>query len=305
MRWNDGQVGERPFAALDLHAFRRNEFQQMADRRGKHVLPALVVVTMAREAAQYTRDIVRDGGLFSDDQFFGHGRRRLQKGERRRSGSSPREAQNDKSNRNAKQETAIRSAVRDATPREARPSDTGSQPGILMYLAFFAVGKQLVQDQRVDVASPRPQDHENDHLQLVQTHYFVGQSHHALDDEFAQQRREDPGAFEKRDEPPALQRELGELVRGISAKGESRIERLRRAVIGGAREQVQPVERVVDVVVLESGRMQLALERILIGVGPGLVVIFEEVNEYVEHSRSILRRCVGINLRGGSLFFLP
>src|SRR5712691_2011082 len=289
MRRNDRQVGERPFAALDLHAFRRNEFQQMADRRGEHVIPAFVVVTVAREAAQYTRDIVRDGGLFGDDQFFGHGRKRLQKGEQRKSGSPPREAQNDKSNRNATQETATR----------GRSSDTGLPPGTLVYLAHFAVGEQLVQDQRVDVASPRPQDHEDDHLQLVQTHDFVGQSHHALDDEFAQQRREDLRAFEKRDEPPAFQRELGELVRGISAKGESRIERLRKAVIGGAREQVQPVERVVDVVVLESGRVQLALERILIGVGPGLVVVFEEVNEYVEHSRSIFRRCVGIKLRGG------
>src|SRR6266568_4248989 len=271
MRRNDRQVGERPFAALDLHAFRRNEFQQMADRRGEHVIPAFVVVAVAREAAQYTRDIVRHGGLFGDDQFFGHGRKRLQKGEQRKSGSPPREAQNDKSNRNATQETATR----------GRSSDTRT----LVYLAHFAVGEQLVQDQRVDVASPRPQDHEDDHLQLVQTHDFVGQSRHALDDEFAQQRREDLDAFEKRDEPPALRRELGELVRGISAKGESRIERLRKAVIGGAREQVQPVERVVDVVVLESGRVQLALERILIGISLGLVVVFEEIDEYVEHSR--------------------
>ncbi len=47
--------------------------------------------------------------------------------------------------------------------------------------------------------------------------------------------------------------------------------------------RIQPIQRVLDVVVLEAGRMQLALERILIGVGFRLVVILEKVDKYVEH----------------------
>src|SRR2546426_3779595 len=75
MRRNDRKVGKRPFAALDLHAFRRDEFQQMADRRREHIIPALVIIAVAREATQSPRDVVRDGGLFGDDEFFGHRKR--------------------------------------------------------------------------------------------------------------------------------------------------------------------------------------------------------------------------------------
>src|SRR6266571_3197864 len=112
MRRNDRKVGKRPFAALDLHALRRYELQQMADRRREHIIPALVIITVAREAPQRPRDVVRDGGLFGDDEFFGHGEKD-RRGEPYESSSPAREAQNDKSNRNAKQETATRSRSSD------------------------------------------------------------------------------------------------------------------------------------------------------------------------------------------------
>ena len=78
--------------------------------------------------------------------------------------SSLREAQNDTCNRNVKQETA------------ARWGQTGraSVETALLHLAFFAVGNQLVQDQGVNVASARPQHHEDYHLELVGTDDFVG-----------------------------------------------------------------------------------------------------------------------------------
>jgi hypothetical protein len=62
------------------------------------------------------------------------------------------------------------------------------------------------------------------------------------------------------------------------------VEGLRKSLLGKVREGVQPIQRVLDVVVLEAGRMQLALKRILIGVGFDLVVILEKIYEYVEHS---------------------
>src|SRR2546427_10428740 len=107
MRRNDRQVGKRPFAALDLHAFRGNEFQQVADRRREHVIPALVIIAVPREATQRPRDVVRNGRLFGDDEFFGH-REKDREGRLSESGSPPREAQNSKSNRNAKKGTAPR-----------------------------------------------------------------------------------------------------------------------------------------------------------------------------------------------------
>jgi len=68
-------------------------------------------------------------------------------------------------------------------------------------LAFFPVGYQLVENQRVYIASARPKYHQDDHLELVQTHNVVGQGHPALDDKFAQQRGKDLCTLKKGNEP--------------------------------------------------------------------------------------------------------
>src|SRR5512136_2827225 len=52
VRWDHRQVGEGPFASLHLDAFGRDELEQMADRRGKHVIAAFVVVAVTRETPQ-------------------------------------------------------------------------------------------------------------------------------------------------------------------------------------------------------------------------------------------------------------
>ncbi len=59
VRWDHRQVGKRPLASFDLHAFGRNELEQMADRGRKHVVPAFVVVAVARKATQSARDVIR------------------------------------------------------------------------------------------------------------------------------------------------------------------------------------------------------------------------------------------------------
>src|SRR5258706_12860369 len=219
--------------------------------------------------------------------FLSTERKRFRKKRRQNSRPSPRDAQNDKCNWNVKQEMPL---------AEARPRERGPA---LVHLAFLAVGDQFVENQRVYVASARPKHHQNDHLELVQADDLARQSHSALDDELAQQRGEYLCAFEKSDEPPAFQRQLGCFVCGISAEGRSCVQRLRKALLGQVGEDVQPVQRVLDVVVLEAGGMQLALEGILIGVGFRLVVILEKVDKYVEHFLSILNGHVGIDLRGG------
>src|SRR5437667_1667003 len=63
---------ECPLAALDFLGFRHAELEQMPDGGRKNVLVALVVVVVAREAAERTRDIRGNGGLFSDDQALRH-----------------------------------------------------------------------------------------------------------------------------------------------------------------------------------------------------------------------------------------
>src|SRR5437762_13199147 len=63
---------ECPLPALDLFGFRHAELEQMPDGGRENVLVTLVIVVVAREAAQRTRDIGGDGGLFSDDQALRH-----------------------------------------------------------------------------------------------------------------------------------------------------------------------------------------------------------------------------------------
>jgi hypothetical protein len=55
-----------------------------------------------------------------------------------------------------------------------------------MHLPLFAVGKQLVEDKRIDISSASPQDHEDNDLQLVQADGFIGQGHRPFDDQFSQ-----------------------------------------------------------------------------------------------------------------------
>jgi len=64
---DDRQVSERPLAALDLELLRYAQLQQMADRGGKHVMLALVVVVQLLEPAQRFGDVARDRRLLGND----------------------------------------------------------------------------------------------------------------------------------------------------------------------------------------------------------------------------------------------
>ena len=102
---NHGQVREGPLAPLHLDSLGRDELKQMTDRRREHVIAAFVVVAVTREASQRTGDVVRHRRLLSDDEFFRHDEAKTA-----RTGQLPlrparREAQNDKWNRKARQET--------------------------------------------------------------------------------------------------------------------------------------------------------------------------------------------------------
>ena len=72
MRRDNGQVRERPFAALHLEALGGRELEQVTDCGRQDVLRVLVVVAMAREAAERARDVVRDRRFFGDDKLFAH-----------------------------------------------------------------------------------------------------------------------------------------------------------------------------------------------------------------------------------------
>jgi hypothetical protein len=70
MRWDHGQVGEAPLAALDVVFLGHRQFQQVADGGGQHVVLALEVVAGTREAAQRLGDILGDRGFFRDDKLL-------------------------------------------------------------------------------------------------------------------------------------------------------------------------------------------------------------------------------------------
>ena len=67
-----GRCAKRPFAPRGLHAFGHGQFQQMADRRGKHVMVALVVIVVLLEAAQRLGDVAGHGRFLRNDQCFSH-----------------------------------------------------------------------------------------------------------------------------------------------------------------------------------------------------------------------------------------
>jgi len=58
----------------------------------------------------------------------------------------------------------------------------------------------------------------------------------------------------------------------------------RESLLGQIGEGIQPIQSVLDVIVLEARCIGVALKRILIGISFGLVVILEKVYEHVEHS---------------------
>ena len=68
VRRDDGQVRERPFAALDLHAFGRLDLDQMPDRGGHHVTLAFEIVLHAWQSTERAGDVGGDGGFLGDDQ---------------------------------------------------------------------------------------------------------------------------------------------------------------------------------------------------------------------------------------------
>jgi hypothetical protein len=57
---------------LDVVLRRQRQLEQMAHRRGQHVLVALEVVALAREAAERARNVAGDRGLLRDNQLLRH-----------------------------------------------------------------------------------------------------------------------------------------------------------------------------------------------------------------------------------------
>src|SRR5215831_10620314 len=187
-------------------------------------------------------------------------------------GPALREAQNDMWNRKARQGTAAR-----FQRGQRRPLAES------VYLPTIRVRDQLVENQRVDVAAACPQDHQDYDFELVGADRLARQRHRPLDDELTQERSEYLRAFEECNESSALQRQLGRFFRGVSAEGRSRVERFWDPVVGRTREAVEPVEGVVNIVVLEASRVELSFERVVIRIGLCGVVVLKQVYQYVEH----------------------
>jgi hypothetical protein len=76
IRRNHGQVRKAPFAALDVVGFGRLDLEQVAHGAGDDVALVLeiivVLVEFARHGREGAHDVLRDGGLFGDDQGFAH-----------------------------------------------------------------------------------------------------------------------------------------------------------------------------------------------------------------------------------------
>ena len=72
MRRDVRQVGETPFAALDVILLRHTQFEQVTDRRANHILVVFVVVVFFHTAADDPRNVVSNGWFLGDDKGFAH-----------------------------------------------------------------------------------------------------------------------------------------------------------------------------------------------------------------------------------------
>ena len=72
VRRNDRQIGERPFASLDVELLRCGDLDQMADRRRQQVVIAFEIIALFGEPAERSRDIRCDRRLLGNDQGFSH-----------------------------------------------------------------------------------------------------------------------------------------------------------------------------------------------------------------------------------------
>src|SRR3954468_7553475 len=88
----------------------------------------------------------------------------------------------------------------------------------LVHLPLLAVGKELVEHERVHAAALRPQHHEHNNLELVQTDDLVRQRHGALDDQLTQAWCQDSRAFEESEKAPAFRRQFCRLLPVVAAK---------------------------------------------------------------------------------------
>ena len=79
MRRDHRQMRERPLPALHVVLLGRAQLEQMADRRGEHVVVAFEVVVVTLETAERARDVAGDGRLLGDDQFLCHHAPRVSK----------------------------------------------------------------------------------------------------------------------------------------------------------------------------------------------------------------------------------
>jgi hypothetical protein len=76
VRRDHRQVGEAPFAALDVELLRRLDLEQVADGGGHEVALALevlvVLLELARDGRERADDVLRHGWLLGNDQGLGH-----------------------------------------------------------------------------------------------------------------------------------------------------------------------------------------------------------------------------------------
>ena len=67
MRRDVRQVGETPFATLDVKFLRHTQFEQMTDRRANDILVIFMVVVLFHTATNDPRNVVGNGWFFRND----------------------------------------------------------------------------------------------------------------------------------------------------------------------------------------------------------------------------------------------
>ena len=151
--------------------------------------------------------------------------------------------------------------------------------------ALVVVDEELVEDQRVGLFAQAPEHHQDDDLQVFERHGSARNGHGPVDDHFAHGGGQHARGFEEADETDAA------VAQVILLHGRVHPKAVGCLGLGmgfrNVRQAVEPVQSVLDLVVLESGGRQLAGELVVIGAGVRAPVVLVEVHEYIEHETTI------------------
>jgi hypothetical protein len=150
---------------------------------------------------------------------------------------------------------------------------------------LYAVDEELVEDQRVGLFAQAPEDHQHDDLQVVEVDRAAADRGGAVDHHLAHRRLHHAGGFEEGDE---ADRGLAEqFAFGVGVDAHAARALAAGDGLGAVGQAVEPAQRFLDLVGLETDRDSLRRQLLLVRASIRAPVVLVEVHEHIEHRSTI------------------